>query len=92
MNRRQEIKKYLTITRIKRSITTRLISICVTVIIGWVITGNPYVGLSIGAIDTFIKVFLYYIHETIWENKMSKDIKEIKKKYNKKNETTPDRD
>ena len=79
----KKIKRYLTVTRIKRAISARLISTFVTITIGWLVTGNPYIALSIGAADTLVKLFLYYIHETLWEKKMTKDIKKIKKKYNK---------
>ena len=82
--RRQKIKRYLTVTRVKRAISARIISVIVTSLVGWAVTGNPYIGLSIGAADMVIKLGLYYIHETLWEKKMTKDIKKIKKKYNKK--------
>lgn len=81
--RREKIKKYLTVTRIKRAISARVISTLVTVLVGWLVTGNPYIALSIGAVDTIVKLFLYYTHETLWEKKMTKDIKKIKKKYKK---------
>ena len=81
--RNQKIKRYLTVTRIKRAISARVISTVVTVLIGWLVTGNPYIGLSIGAADMVIKLGLYYMHESLWEKKMTKDIKKIKKKYKK---------
>lgn len=81
--RRKEIKKYLTVTRIKRAISARVISVIITVGVGWMVTGNPYIALSIGAVDTLIKLLLYYSHETLWEKKMTRDIKKIKKKYKK---------
>lgn len=82
--RKKEIYKYLRITRIKRAITSRLISTIITTIIGWLVTGDPFIGLSIGAFDTFLKLITYYIHEGWWEKKMSKDIREIKDKFKKK--------
>ena len=78
MTKKEKIKRYLIITRIKRAISARIISIVVTSLIGWLITGNPLIGLSIGATDALIKICIYYTHETIWEKKMSKDIKKIK--------------
>ena len=81
--RRQKIKRYLTVTRVKRAISARIISVIVTSLVGWAVTGNPYIGLSIGAADMVIKLGLYYIHESLWEKKMTKDIKKIKKKYTK---------
>ena len=78
MSKDEKIKKYLILTRIKRACTARLASVVVTSLVGWAVTGDPTVGLSIGAIDLIIKLFIYYGHETIWENKMAKDIKNIK--------------
>tara|TARA_R110000751_G_scaffold111053_5_gene208916 strand:+ start:1627 stop:1908 length:282 start_codon:yes stop_codon:yes gene_type:complete len=81
MSRKECIRKYLRLTRIKRAFTARAISLCITISIGWFLTGDLRLGLSLGAIDTVIKLFIYYGHETIWETKMTKDIKKIKKSY-----------
>ncbi len=78
MTKKEKIKRYLMITRIKRAISARIISIVVTSLIGWAITGNPLIGLSIGAVDAIIKICIYYTHETIWEKKITKEIKKIK--------------
>jgi len=80
---RKKINKYLTITRIKRAISARLISTLITVLIVWWATGNPFMGLSIGGADMLIKLMVYYIHETIWEKKITKEIKKIKNKFYK---------
>jgi uncharacterized membrane protein len=34
--------------------------------LGWIITGNPIMGLKIGALELLTKFILYYIHERIW--------------------------
>ena len=81
MSRKERIQRYLMITRIKRAFTARAISLLITISIGWFLTGDFQLGLSIGAIDTVIKLFIYYSHESIWETKMAKDIKRIKKNY-----------
>ena len=81
MCRKDKIKRYLVITRIKRAFSARVISLIVTAVVGWLVTGNPVIGLTIGAVDTLIKLGLYYTHESIWEKKMAKDIKEIKTNY-----------
>ena len=81
MCRKDKIKRYLVITRIKRAFSARFISLIVTILVGWLVTGNPIIGLTIGAVDTLIKLGLYYTHETMWEKKMTKDIKEIKTNY-----------
>ena len=81
MSKEEKIKKYLILTRVKRACTARIVSLIVTSLVGWAITGDPLIGLSIGAVDLVIKLALYYGHETVWERKMTKDIKQIKIKY-----------
>jgi|TARA_Y100000310_G_scaffold344586_1_gene458147 uncharacterized membrane protein len=83
MSRKEKIQKYLRFTRIKRACTARVISILITISVGWFLTGDFKLGLSLGAIDTVIKLFIYYGHETVWEQKMTKDIKKIKMSYKK---------
>jgi uncharacterized membrane protein len=34
--------------------------------LGWIITGDPTVGLKIGALELITKFVLYYIHERAW--------------------------
>ncbi len=76
---RKKIHQYLKITRIKRAVISRIISIIVTFLIGWVMTGNPFIGLSIGAADTIFKIIIYYYYEGWWEKRITKDIRKIKK-------------
>lgn len=83
MSVKYKIKKYLVITRIKRALISRIISTIITFLVGWAMTGNPFMGLSIGAADTVFKLLLYYYYERYWEKKMSKDIKKIKKENKK---------
>ena len=35
-------------------------------LIAWVISGDPMVGISIGGVELFTKMILYYIHERAW--------------------------
>lgn len=83
-NRKKKIHRYLRNTRLKRAVSSRVISTIITTTVGWFVTGDPFIGLSIGAFDTFLKFITYYIHEGWWEKKMSKDIREIKDKFKKK--------
>ena len=41
-----------------------------TIIISFFITGQAKWALSIGFVELFTKVFLYYVHERVW-NKLS---------------------
>lgn len=37
-----------------------------TMVLSWVITGSPFVGVQIGFAELITKMILYYIHERIW--------------------------
>jgi uncharacterized membrane protein len=37
-----------------------------TILLGWLITGDPFVGLQIGAAEVITKMLLYYGHEKLW--------------------------
>jgi len=49
-----------------KTITWRIIGTLDTMIIAWVLSGDPLLGLSIGGIEVFSKMLLYYIHERMW--------------------------
>ena len=51
---------------IAKSITWRIIGTIDTIILSWVITGNPFTGLKIGLAEVLTKMILYYLHERIW--------------------------
>lgn len=59
----------LTIDRkrhILKTITWRIIGTIDTMILAWFITGNPLTGLTIGGLEVFTKMILYYLHERAW--------------------------
>ena len=37
-----------------------------TILLGWIITGNPLTGLKIGGAEVVTKMILYYGHEKLW--------------------------
>jgi len=37
-----------------------------TIVLGWIITGNPLTGLKIGGAEVITKMLLYFGHEKIW--------------------------
>jgi len=37
-----------------------------TIILGWVISGNPLTGLKIGGAEVITKMLLYFGHEKLW--------------------------
>ena len=51
---------------IGKSITWRIVGTFDTIILSWIITGNPMIGMQIGAAEFFFKMLLYYIHERVW--------------------------
>jgi uncharacterized membrane protein len=51
---------------IAKAITWRIIASLTTFIIGWLVTGDMEFGMTIGAFDVIIKIFIYYFHERAW--------------------------
>lgn len=49
-----------------KTITWRIIGTIDTMLIAWIISGDPMVGISIGGVELFTKMILYYIHERAW--------------------------
>ena len=60
---------------ILKSLSWRVVGTLDTMFLGWIITGDPTVGLKIGALELVTKFVLYYFHERIW----------LKSKYGIKN-------
>ncbi len=51
---------------IAKTITWRIIGTIDTMLVGWIITGNPLTGLKIGGFEVLTKMTLYYFHERAW--------------------------
>ena len=51
-----------------------------TVLISFLITGQIKLAMSIGFVELFTKIFLYYLHERIW-NRISFGREKLKKDY-----------
>ena len=51
---------------ILKTFSWRAVGTLDTVILGWIITGNPLTGLKIGSAEVITKMLLYYIHEKLW--------------------------
>ena len=49
-----------------KTLTWRGLGTLDTMIISWIITGNPFTGLKIGLAELITKMILYYIHERVW--------------------------
>jgi len=51
---------------IAKSVSWRTIGTIDTIIISFIITGKPGLALSIGGVEVFTKMALYYLHERTW--------------------------
>ena len=53
---------------IAKAITWRIVGTIDTIILSWIISGNPLTGLKIGFAEVVTKMLLYYFHERVWFN------------------------
>ena len=61
------MKKQLTRKRhIAKTITWRIIGTIDTMLLGWLISGDPMIGLKVGGLELITKMLLYYFHERAW--------------------------
>lgn len=51
---------------IAKAFTWRLVGTIDTILLSWLISGNPFTGLKIGFAEMATKMFLYYMHERVW--------------------------
>ena len=49
-----------------KTFSWRFIGTIDTIILSWVISGNPFTGLKIGGAEVGTKMILYYLHEKLW--------------------------
>lgn len=68
-----------------KAVTWRIVGTIDTMIISYVITGKITVALSIGSVEVFTKMILYFFHERIWAHihrlKLKGWLKENGKQY-----------
>ena len=57
INRRRHIAK---------TITLRILGTLDTMVLGWLVSGDPVVGLKVGGLELVTKMILYYFHERAW--------------------------
>ena len=51
---------------ILKTITWRVVGTIDTILLGWLISGDPTIGLSVGGAELVTKMLLYYFHERVW--------------------------
>jgi len=57
-----------------KAVTWRLVGTIDTILLSWLISGNPLTGLKIGVSEVITKMVLYYFHERVWfKINLSKD-------------------
>lgn len=63
---RQKRKTDSNIKSLVKAISWRIVGTIDTIVISWIITGHFKMAISIGGIEVFTKVVLYYLHERMW--------------------------
>ena len=59
---------------IAKTFTWRIVGTLDTIVLSWIISGNPFTGLKIGMAEVITKMLLYYVHERTWfKINLSKD-------------------
>ncbi len=51
---------------IAKTLTWRIIGTIDTMVLGWLVSGDPIIGLTIGSFEVVSKMALYFIHERVW--------------------------
>lgn len=61
------VKTKVTVKRhLLKTITWRIVGTIDTMLIGWFVSGDPLIGLTIGSFEIVTKMILYFIHERMW--------------------------
>ena len=55
------IKKYIT-----KTISYRLLSTALSILVMWIITGNIKISIVFGSVELIIKPLIYFLHEIAW--------------------------
>lgn len=51
---------------ILKTISWRGVGTVDTILLGWLVSGNPFTGLKIGSAEVITKMLLYFGHEKLW--------------------------
>lgn len=62
------MKKFSRKRHVAKAITWRIIGTLDTILLGWLVTGELRLGVSIGFAELMTKMVLYYLHERAWYN------------------------
>lgn len=56
-----EVKRH-----IAKTITWRIVGTIDTMVLGWIVTGDIKMGMTIGGFEVVTKMILYFFHERAW--------------------------
>jgi uncharacterized membrane protein len=51
---------------IAKTVTWRIVGTIDTIVLGWLISGDAKIGMTIGGFEVVTKMILYYFHERAW--------------------------
>ena len=51
---------------IAKTVSWRVVGTIDTMILAWIISGDPLIGLKVGMVEVVTKMLLYYLHEKAW--------------------------
>ncbi|MBN2637201.1 MAG: DUF2061 domain-containing protein [Prolixibacteraceae bacterium] len=77
-NRRITEKGYRSLVK---AVSWRTLGTIDTIFISWIIVGNINLAVSIGGIELFTKMILYYLHERAWQRSNFGRVKETPIEY-----------
>ena len=49
-----------------KTFTWRVTATLTTMFIAWIVSGDPLTGITVGGIEFFVKMPIYYFHERVW--------------------------
>lgn len=64
-----------------KAVSWRTLGTVDTIFISWIIVGNINFAVSIGGIELFTKMILYYFHERLWQRSNFGRVKETPIEY-----------
>ena len=60
-----------------KALSWRVVGTLDTMLLGWLISGDPMVGVKVGAAELVTKIILYYAHERAWYRLSTFGVKKI---------------
>jgi uncharacterized membrane protein len=66
---------------IVKTISWRMLGTIDTILISWVVVGNLDLAVTIGGIELFTKMVLYFFHERAWNRSSFGRVKELPAEY-----------